>query len=97
MLDIMLDPVQISPTSISECDHKSILEHVVVEVAVGGKSHDSPPTDRQRVEGLSSCILPHLYEKHKLSLNVMLLLFCSFFSTVTCTSSTLVRFDWEPM
>lgn len=34
-----------APTSIGECDHKGILEHVVVEVVVGGKSHDAPPTD----------------------------------------------------
>lgn len=52
-----------APTSISECDHKGVLEHVVVEVAVGGKSHDSTPADRQRVEGLSSSIFPHLYNK----------------------------------
>lgn len=61
------------PTSISECDHKCILEHVVVEVVVGGKSHDSSPTDRQRVEGLSSCIFPHLYDKQEISLKVILL------------------------
>lgn len=49
-----------SPTSISKCYNKWVLEHVVVEVIIGSKSHDSTPANRQRVEGLSCSIFPDL-------------------------------------
>lgn len=78
----MMFSICAAPTSISECDHKGVLEHVVVEVAVGGKSHDSTPTDRQRVEGLSGCIFPHLYNKQKKCLNVILLTLFRFYHGV---------------
>lgn len=47
-------------TGVSERHDECILEHIVVEVVIGRKSHDSTPTNGERVEGLSGCIFPHL-------------------------------------
>lgn len=57
-------------TSISKCYNYWILEQVVMEIVVGGKSHDTTPGNRQGIEGLSCSVFPDLKHKVIYILNV---------------------------
>lgn len=90
----MMFSICAAPTSISECDHKGVLEHVVVEVAVGGKSHDSTPTDGQRVEGLSGCVFPHLHNKQKKKFKCDFITFVQVLSRAHVPAHPRLLSDW---